>query len=79
MEVNTTNPGKLVKGYDVIDHPITEITPVLASLSTLFKEINTLKKLPGFNLPSVLSIVGYALNQNKPIVSVLPEESEEES
>ena len=76
MDVNTTNPGKLVKGYDVIDHPVTEVASSLSALSSLFKEINELKKLPGFNLTSVLGVVALAFKQNLPIPSETEPEEE---
>lgn len=75
MDVNTTNPGKLVKGYDAIDHPVTEMAPAIDALSSLFKEINSLKKLPGFNLPSVLSVIALAFSQNQS--TPLPDSREE--
>lgn len=78
MDVNTTNPGKLVKGYDAIDHPITEIAPALTSLSALFKEINALKKLPGFDLSNIMRVVGLALAQNRPISFPAPAEDDGE-
>ncbi|MGL6195487.1 MAG: hypothetical protein ACRC2T_11770 [Thermoguttaceae bacterium] len=57
LETNSENPGKLVKGYDTSDHPIAELTSLLNS-------VNGLKKLPGFDMPSVLSVIAAALGVN---------------
>lgn len=69
MEVNTTNPGKLVKGYDTIDHPISEIASTVTALSSLFKGINEMKKLPGFDLAKILGVIAVAFKQNPPASS----------